>query len=237
MFSIREAFKTGWRVFAANTGFLIGVHLIALGVQTLPQLLAGDSPGLQALVVIVSMLGSFVVALGLVRIGLNLIDGVGCAYGDLFSHAHLVFKYLIASLLHGLASASVFVLLGAAYIVYRALAEAPFSLVESPVALVVLAIVSVIPGAFLYARFSQWPFLMVEHGYGPIRSMQESSKITEGVRGHLVLLFLAMIPLGLAGLLALLVGFVVSYAVITVATAYVYRQLQSPDLTDRGVEP
>tara|TARA_B100001964_G_C14127055_1_gene551044 strand:- start:123 stop:743 length:621 start_codon:yes stop_codon:yes gene_type:complete len=194
MFSIGEAIAQGWRIFKENTGLLVGVHIAALLIQVVPQMLFTDSPGLFALTVIVSMLLSFVVALGLVRIGLNLVDGKPASFGDLFACSHLVFKYLIASLLHG------FLIL---------------------VGLMLL----IAPGLIWGAQFSQWPFLMVEHDLGPIEALKQSSRITRGTRGKLILLFASIIGLVIAGLLALVVGILVAYPVITVASAFVYREI------------
>ena len=83
-------------------GLLLGVHVIALCIEFFPQFILGDSPGVKAVVVIASLLLTFVTALGLVRIGLNLVDGEDAELADLFSCAHLVFNYLIASVLHGI---------------------------------------------------------------------------------------------------------------------------------------
>ena len=194
MFSIVEAIRTGWCVFKENAGFLIGAHLIAILVQTVPQLLFRDSPGMQAIVVIPSLLCSFVVALGLVRVGLDLVDGHSGSYEDLFSQAHLVFGYLIASILHTLVSFLGILLL-------------------------------IVPGIVWYAQFSLWPYLMVEHGMGPIEAMKESSRITRGHRGQLILFYLALALVAIVGLAAFVVGIVPALGVITVSTAFVYRRL------------
>jgi uncharacterized membrane protein len=66
---------------------------------------------------------------------------------------------------------------------------------------------------------------MVEHEMGPIEAMKESSRITRGTRGKLILLYFAMILLFILGVLAVLVGVVVAYAVATVVGATVYREI------------
>jgi uncharacterized membrane protein len=194
MFSMQDVFSRGWTIFKENIGLLLGVHVIALCIEFLPQLLLGDSPGVKAVVVIFSLLLTFVTALGLVRIGLNLVDGEDANLADLFSCAHLVFKYLIASVLHGILILAGILLL-------------------------------IVPGLIWAAQFSQWPYLMVEHEMGPIEAMKESSRITRGTRGKLILLYFAMILLFILGVLAVLVGVVVAYAVATVIGATVYREI------------
>ena len=203
MFSNSEAFGAGWRMLKERFGFLSGVHLVALAIQFAPQLLLGDSPGMKALVVIGSLLLSFVTALGLVRIGLNLVDGQVAGYPDLFSCAHLVFGYLVATFLHG-----ALILLG--------------------------CLLLVVPGLYLAAQFGLWPYLMVEHGMGPIEAMKESSRLTRGTRGKLMLFYVLILCAILAGVLALVVGAIVAYAVTTVAGAFVYRQILANQPDDAG---
>jgi uncharacterized membrane protein len=194
MFSVREAFRTGWRYLNENAGFLVGVHVVAIFVQLAPQILLGDSPETRGFGAIAGTLLSFVVALGLFRIGLGIVDGESVGYSELFSCAHLVFKYLIASILY-----AVIVITG--------------------------LLLLLVPGAIWSAQFSQWPYLMVEHEMGPIEALKESSRITRGAKGRLILFFIGAIILMLLGFLAIIVGAVVAYAVITVAGAYVYRQI------------
>ncbi len=194
MFSIRTAISTGWMIFKAHIRLLLAVHVIALSIQFVPQFLLGDTPGVKAVVVIGSLLLSFVTALGLVRIGLNLVDGEDADLADLFSCAHLVFKYLMASVLHG-------------------------------ILIVIGLVLLIVPGIIWTVQFSQWPYLMVEHEMGPIEAMKASSRLTRGTRGKLILFYLATILLLFLGLFAAIVGAVVVYAVITVAGAYIYREI------------
>jgi uncharacterized membrane protein len=194
MFSVRDAYRTGWRYFKENTGFLVGVHFVALFVELAPQILLGYSPETRGFGAVAGMLLSFVFALGLVRIGLGLIDDESVSYSELFACAHLVFKYLIASILYAL-----IVLFGILFLVF--------------------------PGVIWAAQFSQWPYLMVEHEMGPIEALKESARITKGTKGRLILFLIVSVILILLGFVALIVGAVVAYAVITMAGANVYRQI------------
>ena len=60
---------------------------------------------------------------------------------------------------------------------------------------------------------------------GPIEAMKTSSRLTRGTRGRLVLFYFVVFGLFILGFLALGVGVVVSYAVVTVASAHVYREI------------
>ena len=194
MFSVLDAYCTGWSYFKENVGFLLGVHFVALFVQLAPQILLSYSPGTRGFGAIAGTLLSFVVALGLVRIGLGLIDGELVSYSELFACVHLVFKYLIASILY-----SLIVLFG--------------------------ILLLVVPGLIWAAQFSQWPYLMVEHEMGPIEALRASARITKGMKDRLILFLIVSVILILLGFLVIIVGAVVANAVVTMAGAYVYRQI------------
>jgi hypothetical protein len=235
MFSIREAMGVGWRIFRENMAFLVGVHVIAVLIQTLPQMFIGESPSLQAPVAMISVLVTFVTALGLVQIGLNMVDGVPCTYGDLFSQAHLVFKYLIASILHALAAGLPAIVMVGAVLLYTRLADLPVP--QNPGTFVIIGalVIAIVLGAIPFVQFSLWPFPLVEKGMGPIEALRESSRLTRGVRARLILLYLAMAGIMILGLLAFVVGVIVPYAMITVASAFVYRRILAHELDGDGV--
>ena len=230
MFSNSEAFRAGWRILKDRVGFLIGVHFVALAVQCAPQLLMGDSPGMKALVVIGSLLLSFVTALGLVRIGLNLVDGQEAGYPDLFSCAHLVFGYLVATLLHTiLIVACPLLVVGLGF--YSGVLTENLS---SRVIVLICAVPLVLSGLYIGAQFGLWPYLMVDCQIGPVEAMKTSSRMTRGTRGRLMIFYLLSIVAILFGLLAIVVGSLVAYAVITVAGASIYRQILSHRPLDQG---
>jgi uncharacterized membrane protein len=223
MFSVRDAYRTGWRYFKENTGFLVGIHFVALCVELAPQILLvllGHSPETRGFGAIAGTLLSFVVALGLVRIGLGLIDGELVSYSELFASAHLVFNYLIASILYALIV--LFGILVFPGVIWAAqFSQWPYLMVEHKIIFLFL----VFPGVIWAAQFSQWPYLMVEHEMGPIEALKESARITKGTKGQLILFLIVSVILILLGFVVLIVGAVVAYAVITMAGAYVYRQI------------
>ncbi|HAA76218.1 TPA: hypothetical protein DCE37_13965 [Candidatus Latescibacteria bacterium] len=241
MFSIREAITRGWQVFRHHMGFMLGVHVIAILVQVVPSLLFGDSPGLRALSVFFGLLASFVVALGLVRIGLSLVDGTGADYADLYSHAHLVFKYLVGTLGHVFLALSGACVIGLAVLAYSNVTHTPVPVAEDLNLLITLGVLALVPGAYFYAQFSQWPFIIVEREVGPFQALAQSSSLTRGSRGRLIMLYVASLAIyviwferwlriagfGLGGFLPAFVGALVIFANLTVVHAYVYRRLDS----------
>lgn len=87
-------------------------------------------------------------------------------------------------------------------------------------------ILLVIPGiiAMLGLLFSS--YLIVDKKRGPIEAMKESWRITNGHKWQLLLFVLAIVGVNILGILALLVGLLVTVPVSALATVHVYRFLE-----------
>lgn len=96
-------------------------------------------------------------------------------------------------------------------------------------AIVVGFILLIVPGIILSILFMFVGYLVIEKGLGPIDALKESARMTEGNRLQLFLFGLALIGINLVGVLALLVGLLVSVPVSFLATVHVYRTLSKKD--------
>lgn len=83
----------------------------------------------------------------------------------------------------------------------------------------------IIPGFILLVALLFVPYLVVERGLGPIEAIKESWRITKGHKWTLFLLFLALMGINFLGILALIVGTLVSVPVTMIAVAHAYRKL------------
>lgn len=92
-------------------------------------------------------------------------------------------------------------------------------------AIVLGFILLIVPGIILSILFMFVGYLVIERGLGPIEALKESARMTEGSRLQLFLFGLALIGINLVGVLALLVGLLVSIPVSFLATVHVYRAL------------
>lgn len=105
MFSNRDAFARGWDLFRRNAGLLIGVHFFVLLLHIPQATTEWFFPGSQVtkgLIVFATVILSYVTSIGLICIALTLVDGGSFVFSDLFARPHLVFKYLLGSILYGL---------------------------------------------------------------------------------------------------------------------------------------
>ena len=70
-------------------------------------------------------------------------------------------------------------------------------------------------------------FLVVDRKLDPVEALRESSRLTQGVKGQLLVFALLIAAVNLVGAIALLVGLLVTIPTTVIAAAYVLRRLQS----------
>jgi uncharacterized membrane protein len=88
-------------------------------------------------------------------------------------------------------------------------------------------ILLVVPGLYVWARYDLYPFAILDKQLGPINALKDASKISEGNRWQIFLLFLACVGLNILGMLVLGIGILISAPVTLIAVAIAYRQLQA----------
>ena len=101
-FSIREAIRTGWKLFKANAVFLIALFVAMAMVQGILYL-RPPSAILAALMTLVSVIVSAIISLGFTRIMLDVVDGVPLAPERFFKPMRSFFSYILACLIGGIA--------------------------------------------------------------------------------------------------------------------------------------
>lgn len=98
-------------------------------------------------------------------------------------------------------------------------------------------ILFVFPAFYVLARFGLFPFFVIDRELGPIQALEAASKVTEGQRWNLFLLFLSCLGLNILGLLLLGIGLLFSIPITLTALAIVYRKLTSKDVNAELVVP
>ena len=95
------------------------------------------------------------------------------------------------------------------------------------VALVIAAglILLIVPGIIFALMFMFAPLIVIERELGPIDAMKESNRITRGHKWPLLGLVALLILINVLGVLALVVGLLVSIPVSTFAFVHAYRSL------------
>jgi uncharacterized membrane protein len=83
----------------------------------------------------------------------------------------------------------------------------------------------IVPGIILFLMFMFSTFIVIERGLGPIDAMSESRRLTRGHKWQLLGFVGLLFLINLLGLLALIVGILVSIPVSALAFVHAYRTL------------
>ena len=83
----------------------------------------------------------------------------------------------------------------------------------------------IVPGVIFALMFMFAPFIVIERVLGPIDAMKASNQLTRGHKWQLLGLVLLLVLINLLGLVALVVGLLVSIPVSTLAFVHAYRVL------------
>jgi uncharacterized membrane protein len=83
----------------------------------------------------------------------------------------------------------------------------------------------IVPGIILGLMFMFTTFVVIERELGPIDAMSESHRLTRGHKWQLLGFVLLLLLINLLGLIALVVGLLVSIPVSTLAFVHAYRVL------------
>lgn len=84
----------------------------------------------------------------------------------------------------------------------------------------------IIPGIYFMIRYGFYGYLIVDKDYGPIESLQVSSRATRGIKWKLFELFLVLILINLIGFFLLGIGLLISIPVSILAVATIYKMIQ-----------
>lgn len=229
--SAGEAIRSGWEVFKKRPWFFIAVSLLSAllsfgnsnsnsGAPSTGEVLAG------LIVFIVLFIVSTLVRIGTTNAYLKGYENAETAHWRDLWLPRLFWRFFAASILVALyfvgsaivAAIVAGVLAGLAYLAAPGAAVFVFLGIFIPLALAL--------GIHFGLRFLFVPFIVVARDIGVYETLAESTRIT---KGHMWMLLWFVILSGLLnvlGLLALIVGVIVSSAVTALASVAMYRALE-----------
>lgn len=195
-FSIKQAIGFGWRTTLANFPLLIGVSLLYLTISLT------------------------------LRVGLRDVGGAGTAF----------IVSILTLAVEGVLSVGLITICLKLYDGQRPSLRdlAPpssvvvrYLVVGAAFGLMVFAglLLVVVPGIFLALTFGYAPLLVVDRGLGFGEAFRASARLTAGVKWRLLGLTLALAGVVVLGVLCLIVGVIVAFPVVQLATVFVYRRL------------
>jgi uncharacterized membrane protein len=204
-FSIDEAIRFGWNTMKANFGFFFGITIIILAGQFFDFL---------------------------VRDPFHIINKTDMAF--LFNPLYYLYIFVILPAIHiGLIKISLKFcdnekgkfsdFFSALHLFFKYLAGTILY------GLICLGgtILLIVPGIIWAIKFQYYCYFIVDKGLGPIKALEASSELTEGIKWDLFLFGLLLFCIDLLGFLCLVVGLFATIPTTKIAYASVYRKLES----------
>jgi hypothetical protein len=193
---IRACIRYGWETFKKRPWFLIGITTLILAINFALPVADEDSP---LTVAIAFSLISFIVGIFLQIGSTNLL----LRAHDGIETVHVRDLWYPHHILK---------YIGASILVF--------------VCVILGLVLLIIPGVIAAIALSYTSYIVVDKGTGSVDAIKESWRITKGNRWRLLLLGLVMVLVNLLGLLALVVGLLVTIPVSMIASAHAYRFLE-----------
>lgn len=203
-FSKSEAIRFGFETTKKNFKFLLIILFILAILSAIPGSINSslrNFPLFSFLINAVIWIVQIIVQIGVIKITLAFVDGNKPKVKDLFI---IPYKPVYMTFLKYWASS----------LLYGLVVGLGFILL-------------IIPGIIFAIIFQFYSYLIVDKNAGPIEALKKSAAITKGVRWNLFRFGLLLIGINILGALALLVGLLISVPTTMLATAFVYRKLQS----------
>lgn len=207
-FSIEAALRFGWETFKKRPGFFVGVTVILAIVSAITSgilSIFGEDGAGRAAGELVNFLIMTLLDLGITATLLKAYDSVDkVEFADLW-HPARYGTYLVSSIIVAVAVGIWFAL----------------ALILGPVGV----IIAIIPAVVISLMLMFTRFIVVDRGMGAVDAIKESVRITEGNRLQLFLFMIVIAVVNLLGVVALLVGLLVTIPVSGLAVVYVYRTI------------
>lgn len=195
-FSYGDAFRHGWRAFTENIGPMALYALVVVGISILVSLVVGRPDGTESFLgSAVGFLVNQLIAIGWLRIALDAVDGRPINTDRVRGAFSVFVPFLVAAILFSLGVTIGLVLL-------------------------------IVPGIIFAVTFGFYGWGLVDGTVDDgVAALRHSAEITRGHRWQLFGFAIVLILFNLLGLLALVVGVLITSAVSILALAHVYRQL------------
>lgn len=196
-FVISESIKKAWEVFKKD-------WIIVLAVQLLPI----------AVAIVYTMI-------------LETIDQESVV-GIIFNVAYIALQFIVSM---GVIKAYLNITRGKKVTMETFTSQAPkilnFFAAQILMMLIVLGgfILLIIPGFYFSLKYMFTPYLVIDKNMGPIEALKASGKITHGIKWDLIGFMAATVVLMYAGILALVVGLVVTVPVGTLAYVVLFNKI------------
>ncbi len=204
---IGDCIKFGWETFKRRPWILIGAFALVILVSAIPSILTphpevvqGQPPPPPS---------PFAIVMGLIGIVVNILVGLGLT--TFFLRAHDNISGVTISDLWN--PEPVWRFIGAELLAF--------------LIIFVGLLLLVVPGIIASLGLAFTPYIVVDRGLGPVESLKESWRITNGNKWRILLFGLALLGINIIGVLLLGIGVLASAPISMLALVHAYRFLQT----------
>ncbi len=214
--------KEAWQLTLKNSLVLIGmivcIFITAFIFQAL--LLMVGKTGTWAFVLnVFSLMFQLIISLGLIKLCLAIIDGKEPEFRSILPGFNEMVRYLIANM-------AIFVIvLLIMFVIMSLFGIANPGFMQSKINLYFLIFFAGVPLLVLSLRFQFASYLIVDKQCDGIESLIKSFRMTKGMIMQLIVLIIAVIVINIIGLLALVVGLLITIPMSLIMVGLVYRKL------------
>lgn len=233
MFSIKEAVVFGWHKLKERSALVFGVVLTLFALEIFSSIIEKslENTAIGAILSVVFWAVGMVLGAGMTYVFLRLSKGEQASYRDIVPTLSVIWKYFATSVLTTIITLLPLVLsalISLAFLVPTNSIHFSESMppLESNgwVALAALVMtVGFIGAMYLGIRYSMAQLNAID-GADIVQSLRNSTKLTLGIKWRLVLFALVVLALNILGLLALVVGLLVSMPVSMFAFMHIYHK-------------
>jgi uncharacterized membrane protein len=199
--SVGESIRFGWETFKKRPLLIIGAFVIAMLVSGITSSLLDPAEGAPVTVSVIVM--------SLISAVIGLLVEIGLVTFSLRAHDNV-------------AAAKIMDLWNPKPFVWYLVGQIAVGL-----GVLIGFVLLIVPGVMLALGWMFSSYLIIDKGRGPLEAMKESWAMTKGHKWQLLLLVLALIGINILGLLALVVGLLVTVPVSMLAVVHVYRKLSA----------
>jgi hypothetical protein len=225
-FSIRESLKFGWAHTKQHSGLLFKVLLVLFTLQVLSAIVTSALEGtlIGVLATIAIGIGGFVVGVGFTLITLRIAQGKHVEFKEIIPPMQMLWHYFAASFLVGL------IIFGSVLGIVLAMGAVSIALGGTMAMFPLLTIIAVLAAlmvvSYFAVRFSMVRFLVLD-GVGITASLERSTKLTKGHMWKLLGFLIVLVLVNMLGMIAFLVGLLVTIPLTMIAYAHVYQKLHA----------
>ena len=237
-FGFGEVLGFGWHVTMDNFLFFVGVFIvlviISLPLQIL-QVVEEHYPGifhpvLGLLLLPLVLIINVILTIGVTKITLNFCDGQKPKFSMLFDGLDCFWTYVAAAVLYSLITMGAVIACVLLPMLLPATTAIPWF---APLTFLAAFILTVV----LLIKYSLCFYFVIDKGLGPVDALMASSRTTKGAKWGLFFFGILGSLINFLGAVCFVIGMFVTFPMVMVAMALVYRQLsaQTPGLDEVGI--